>query len=246
MPDEHVVLVVMPAYNAARTLRDTWSSIPTDVVDEVLLVDDGSYDATLEVAARLPIRTIALPHNVGYGGNQKVCYLEALRLEADIVVMLHPDGQYDPVLIPDLIGPIQKSEADMVLGSRMLNPGSARKGGMPLYRYLANRGLTRIENAAFGEDYSELHTGYRAFSGSFLRRVPFMRNSNSFVFDTQIIAQAVAFKQRIVEVPIETRYFPAASSTSMKANLSYGAGTIGTMARYRLHRAGLKSKLFTA
>ena len=242
-----MILVVMPAYNAAQTLRDTWNGIPSDAVDEVLLVDDGSYDATLEVAERLPIRTIALPHNVGYGGNQKVCYLEALRLEADVVVMLHPDGQYDPVLIPDLVAPILKGEADMVLGSRMLTPGGARKGGMPLYRYLSNKALTRIENKALRQQFSELHTGYRAYSGNFLRRIPFMRNSDSFVFDTQIIAQAVAFRQRIYEVPIHTRYFPAASSTSMRANVSYGLGTLWTMARYRLHSSHLwRSRLFTA
>src|ERR1051325_3579831 len=138
----------MPAYNAARTLDATWRAIPSEVVDEVLLVDDGSLDATLAVAARLPIRTIALPHNVGYGGNQKTCYLEALRLEADVVVMLHPDGQYDPALLPALTAPILSGEAELVLGSRMLTPGGARAGGMPLYRYVSNRVLTTIENGA--------------------------------------------------------------------------------------------------
>jgi glycosyltransferase involved in cell wall biosynthesis len=243
---EPFVLVVMPAYNAAHTLRDTWNGIPLDVVSEVVLVDDGSYDATLEVASRLPIRTIALPHNIGYGGNQKVCYLEALRLGADVTVMLHPDGQYDPVLIPDLIAPIVAGEADMVLGSRMLTPGGARAGGMPLYRYLSNRALTSIENAALGRNFSELHTGYRAYSRAFLTTIPFMRNSDNFVFDTQIIAQAVAFKQRIAEVPIHTRYFPSASSTSMSANIRYGLGTLSTMGRYKLHRSKIaRARLFS-
>jgi glycosyltransferase involved in cell wall biosynthesis len=234
----------MPAYNAARTLAATWQAIPAAVVDEVLLVDDGSLDATLEVAARLPIRTIALPHNVGYGGNQKVCYLEALRLEAQVVVMLHPDGQYDPALLPDLVAPIQAGEADMVLGSRMMTPGGARAGGMPLYRYVSNKVLTNLENRALRTTFSELHTGYRAYSRRFLQTVPFMRNSNDFVFDTQVIAQAVAFKQRIVEVPIQTKYFSEASSTTMSANINYGLGTLWAVARYRLHRGGLRSRLF--
>ena len=243
----HSVLVVMPAYNAARTLTDTWAGISRDVVDEVLLVDDRSLDDTLEVAARLPIRTIGLPHNVGYGGNQKTCYLEALRLDADIVVMLHPDGQYDPAVLPDLIAPIQKGEADLVLGSRMLIPGGARAGNMPLYRFVSNKALTAIENRMLGTRFSELHTGYRAYSRSFLKTVPFLRNSNDFVFDSQIIAQAVALKQRIVEVPIQTRYFSEASSTSMRANFRYGFATLWTMARYRLHAAGLAhSRLFVS
>ena len=233
------VLVVMPAYNAARTLAATWEGIPRDVVDEVLLVDDGSHDSTLEVAAKLPIRTIALPHNVGYGANQKVCYLEAIRLEADVVVMLHPDGQYDPALLTDLVAPIVAGEADLVLGSRMLIPGGARAGNMPLYRYVANKALTAIENKVLGTGFSELHTGYRAYSRGFLETIPFMRNSDDFVFDSQLIAQAVAFGQRVVEVPIHTRYGADASSTSMRANVRYGTGTLWAMARYRLHRAGL-------
>jgi glycosyltransferase involved in cell wall biosynthesis len=239
------VHVVMPAYNAARTLEMTWEAIPPGIVDEILLVDDSSHDDTLAVASRLNLKTIALPHNVGYGGNQKTCYLEALRNNADIVVMLHPDGQYDPVLLPDLIQPILDGRADLVLGSRMLDPGGALAGGMPRYRYVCNKALTRIENAALRRDFSELHTGYRAYSRSFLERVPFLRNSNDFVFDTQVIAQAVAFRQRIVEVPIHTKYFSEASSTSMAANIRYGLGTLASMARYRLHRASVvRSRLF--
>ncbi|HUR76440.1 MAG TPA: glycosyltransferase family 2 protein [Acidimicrobiales bacterium] len=239
------VVVVMPAYNAAQTLRSTWSAIPGGVVDEVLLVDDGSTDSTLREAATLPIHTIALPHNVGYGGNQKTCYLEALRLGADVIVMLHPDGQYDPALLPDLIAPIVAGDADLVLGSRMLTPGGARAGGMPLYRYVANKALTFVENAAMRTSFSELHTGYRAYSRRFLETVPFMRNDDAFVFDTQVIAQAVAFGQRIVEVPIHTRYFAEASSTSMRANLRYGIATLGVMGRLMLHKAHLsKSRLF--
>jgi glycosyltransferase involved in cell wall biosynthesis len=239
------VLVVMPAYNAARTLAATTAAISREIVDEVLLVDDGSHDETLAIAASLPIRTIALPHNVGYGGNQKTCYLEALRLGAEVVVMLHPDGQYDPVVLPDLIAPIQRGEADLVLGSRMLLKGAARAGNMPLYRYVSNKVLTAIENRMLGTHFSELHTGYRAYSRHFLETVPFMRNSDDFVFDSQIITQAVAFGQRVAEIPIQTRYFAEASSTSMRANIRYGFGTLWTMVRYRLHTAGLlRSRLF--
>jgi glycosyltransferase involved in cell wall biosynthesis len=239
------VVVVMPAYNAAQTLRSTWEAIPEGVVDEVLLVDDNSGDATLTEAAQLPIRTIALPHNVGYGGNQKTCYLEALRLGAEVVVMLHPDGQYDPVLLPDLVAPILAGKADMVLGSRMMTKGGARAGGMPLYRYVANKILTAIENLAMGTSFAELHTGYRAYSRGFLETVPFMRNSDAFVFDTQVIAQAVAFDQRVVEVPIHTKYFPEASSTSMRANIRYGSETLFTMARLVAHKTHLfRSRLF--
>jgi glycosyltransferase involved in cell wall biosynthesis len=245
MPNGRFVLVVMPAYNAARTLESTWEGIPQGVVDEVLLVDDGSHDSTLEVARKLSIRIISLPHNVGYGGNQKICYLEALRSDADVVVMLHPDGQYDPGLLPDLIAPIVNGEADLVLGSRMMIPGGALEGGMPLYRFAANKLLTAIENLALRSAFSELHTGYRAYSRSFLQTVPFMRNSDNFVFDSQIIAQAIAFDQRVTEVPIHTRYHADASSTSLAANVAYGLGTLGVMVRWRLHAAGiLRCRLF--
>ena len=244
-PAQPRVLVVMPAYNAGRTLIDTWGAIPADLVDEVLLVDDGSRDDTLKVAASLPIRTISLPHNIGYGGNQKICYLEALRLGAEVVVMLHPDGQYDPALLPDLVAPIASGDADLVLGSRMLIPGGARAGGMPMYRYVSNKLLTAIENRMLATSFSELHTGYRAYSRKFLETIPFMRNSDSFVFDTEVIAQAVAFGQRIVEVPITTRYFAEASSTSMRANIRYGLGTLAVMLRFRLDQARLlPSRLF--
>jgi glycosyltransferase involved in cell wall biosynthesis len=183
---------------------------------------------------------------VGYGGNQKVCYLDCLESGADVVVMVHPDGQYDPVLIPDMIAPILRGEADMVLGSRMLTKGGARSGGMPLYRYVSNKLLTYLENRMLGTQLSEAHTGYRAYSRSFLETIPFMRNSDDFVFDTQVISQAVAFHQRIVEVPIHTIYHQDASSTTMTANVTYGLGTLWTTFRYWLHRHGIRSRLFSA
>ena len=240
------IVVVMPALNAARTLQRTVSAIPPEWVDEIILVDDKSTDNTLQLARDLPLHVVWHPHNVGYGGNQKTCYLEALRLGADVVVMLHPDGQYDPAVLPDLIAPIQAGTADLVLGSRMLVPGAARTGRMPLYRYVSNKALTAVENAALGTRFSELHTGYRAYSRTFLETVPFLRNSDDFLFDTQVIAQAVAFGLRVTEVPIQTRYFPEASSTSMRANVRYGLGTLWAMARYRLHTTGLwRSRLFS-
>lgn len=215
-------------------------------VDRVILVDDFSSDATIEVARSLEIDTIRHPHNVGYGGNQKTCYMEALRLGADVVVMLHPDGQYDPSLVPDLVRPVLSGEADLVLGSRFLTPGGARRGGMPLYKYVSNRFLTETENRVLGRRFAELHTGYRAYSRTFLESVPFLRNSNDFVFDSEIIAQAVHFDFAVHEVAVATKYFPEASSASLRQSLVYGLKTLATMARFFAHRRGLvRSRIFT-
>jgi glycosyltransferase involved in cell wall biosynthesis len=233
------VMVVMPARNAARTLEATVSAIPTSVVDEIILVDDKSTDSTLDVARRLPLHLIWHPHNVGYGGNQKTCYLEALQRGADVVVMLHPDGQYEPELIPRMIEPIINGEADMVLGSRLAVKGAWKKSGMPRYKFLANRFLTVIENQVLGTDFTELHTGYRAFSRELLLTVPFLRNSIDFVFDSEMITQAVHFGFKIVEVPARTRYFSEASSASARQSVVYGAKTLGATARFVLHRAGI-------
>ena len=241
------VIVVMPARNAARTLEHTVSAIPTDVVNEIILVDDKSTDETLEVAQRLPLHLIWHPHNVGYGGNQKTCYLEALQRGADVVVMLHPDGQYEPALIPRMVEPILAGEADMVLGSRLTEPGSWKASGMPRYKFVANRGLTIIENAVLGTDFSELHTGYRAYSRKLLLTVPFLRNSIDFVFDSEMVMQAIHFGFRIVEVPARTRYFPEASSASATQSVVYGVKTLGAAARLVLHRSGvMRSRKFLA
>ena len=192
-PSDLRVVVVMPARQAAATLERTFAAIPMDWVDEVILVDDSSTDDTVELARRLPVNLVWHPHQVGYGGNQKTCYLEALQRDADVVVMLHPDGQYEPELIPRMVEPIMRGEADLVLGSRLLIPGAARAAGMPLWKLVANRGLTAIENRIMGTQLSEAHTGYRAYSRRLLLTVPFLRNSHDFVFDSELLMQAAHF-----------------------------------------------------
>jgi glycosyltransferase involved in cell wall biosynthesis len=233
------VVVVMPAWNAARTLERTFGAISREVVDEVVLVDDKSSDTTAEVARTLPLHFIWHPHNVGYGGNQKTCYLEALQRGADVIVMLHPDGQYEPELIPKLIEPILRGEADMVLGSRLAEPGAARRGGMPLYKLLANHGLTWIENRVLGTRLSELHTGYRAYSRRFLMTIPFLRNSLDYAFDSEVLIQARQFEMRIVEVPARSRYFDDASSIRFGPAAVYGIKTLWSLVRFVLHRRGI-------
>src|SRR5438552_9225229 len=241
-PRKDRVVIVMPAYNAAKTLEETFRAIPAGYYDEIVVVDDHSRDDTAELARRLNVKAIRHPHNVGYGGNQKTCYMEALRDGADIIVMLHPDGQYDPAIIPEMIKPIQEGRADMVLGSRMMLPGGAAKGGMPAWKRVANRFLTTMENLAMGRKFSECHTGYRAYSRRFLETVPFLRNSNGFVFDTEVIFQAVQFEMPVVEVPISTRYFKDASSVGFRAGVVYGLGTLATAVRFLAHRAGVVAR----
>jgi glycosyltransferase involved in cell wall biosynthesis len=240
------VIVVMPAFNAGETLEKTWRQIPAGWVKRVILVDDASRDNTAEIARSLSLELIKHHHNVGYGGNQKTCYTAALREDADVIVMLHPDGQYDPTLLPDLVRPILRNEADMVLGSRFLDPGGARAGGMPFYKYASNRFLTTVENVVMRRRFSELHTGYRAYSREFLQAIPYLRNADDFVFDTQVIAQAVVWKARIREVPVATRYFPEASSASLRQSVVYGVKTLFTMLQLAIHRTGvIHSRLFT-
>jgi glycosyltransferase involved in cell wall biosynthesis len=246
VPDGVKVVVVMPARQAALTLEQTYAAIPRDAVDEVILVDDSSTDDTVAVARALPIHTVWHPHQVGYGGNQKTCYLEALQHDADVVVMLHPDGQYEPELIPRMVEPIVRGEADLVLGSRLLIPGAALAAGMPRWKYVANRVLTGIENRIMGTQLSEAHTGYRAYSRRLLLTVPFLRNSHDFVFDSELLMQASHLGFPITEVPARCRYFADASSVGFKVGAIYGAKTLWAGVRLVLHRNGvLRSRKFT-
>jgi glycosyltransferase involved in cell wall biosynthesis len=233
------VVVVLPAYNAERTLERTFAEVPPGVVDQFLLVDDASGDGTVAEAARLGIPYLVHPRNRGYGGNQKTCYTEALRLGADIVIMLHPDYQYTPRLIGAMAWLVGSGEFDVVLGSRILGRG-ALKGGMPRYKYVANRVLTLVENVLLGVKLSEYHTGYRAFSRRVLQTLPLEEASDDFVFDNQILAQSVAFGFSIGEISCPTKYFPEGSSISFRRSVRYGFGVLATAARYRLHRWGLR------
>ena len=238
-PLKKKVTVVMPAYNAAKTLKETYEQIPENVVDEIILVDDASRDDTYTRAQELGIVSLRHRHNLGYGGNQKTCYTAALERGADVVVMLHPDGQYDPSFLKPLIEPLLKGDADVMLGSRMFYRQNALKGGMPLWKYVSNIFLTTLENWTLGQKLSEYHTGYRAYSRHFLETIPFLRNSNDFVFDTQVLVQAAQFKMRIGEIPITTKYFTEASSVNFKTSLVYGIETLEVLARYLLHKSGL-------
>ena len=238
------IVVVMPAYNAARTLRQTWAEIPREYVDEVLLVDDGSADDTVALARALGIATFVHDANRGYGANQKTCYREALGRGADIVVMLHPDYQYTPRLLVPMAALIAVGQYDVVLGSRVLSEGALR-GGMPLYKYLANRVLTLVQNLLLARKLSEYHTGYRAFARTVLETLPLGENTDDFVFDNQMLTQAIAFGFRIGEVSCPTRYFPEASSIGFRRSVVYGCGVLATAVAYRLHRWGLRrSRLF--
>jgi glycosyltransferase involved in cell wall biosynthesis len=216
------IAVVLPAYRAEKTLELTYNDIPMDIVDEVILVDDCSDDRTIEEAKRLGIKNIVVHEkNLGYGGNQKTCYREALRLGADIVVMLHPDYQYPPKLITAMASMIASGEFDVVLGSRILGPG-ALKGGMPVYKYISNRFLTFLENVLLGHKLSEYHTGYRAFARKVFEKLPILENSDDFVFDNQILTQTIYFGFRIGEISCPTRYFPEASSINFLRSVVYG------------------------
>lgn len=238
-PGSHVV-VVMPAYNAARTLERTYADIPLDVVHDVVVVDDASHDATVAVAKGLGLRVLVHERNSGYGANQKTCYREALRLGADIVVMVHADHQYDATRIPQIIAPILNEEADMVMGSRILD-GKALAGGMPLYKFVSNRILTTLENLILNLRLTDLHTGFRAYNRQLLTRVPWAMNSDDFVFDTEMIVQAVACGFRLSEISVSARYFAEASSVNFRVSLRYGILTLGVLIRYLLHLAGGRS-----
>jgi len=233
------VAIVLPAYNASRTLRRTYEEIPHDLVDDVILTDDASSDDTVDLARQLGIYTLRHDRNRGYGGNQKTCYAAALARGADIVVMLHPDYQYSPKLVTAMAAMIVSGEYDAVLGSRILGNG-ALQGGMPRYKYVANRVLTLLQNILIGQKLSEFHTGYRAWSRSVLERLPLLNCSDDFVFDNQMLAQAVYFGFRIGEISCPTRYFPEASSINFRRSVVYGLGVLETSLSFRLHRLGLR------
>jgi glycosyltransferase involved in cell wall biosynthesis len=234
------VVVVMPAYNAARTLERTYADIPHEIVDRIILVDDVSRDETVEIARTLGLDVIVHRQNLGYGGNQKTCYDAALSAGAQVVVMLHPDYQYDATRIPALIAPILGGKADLMLGSRFL--GDPLAGGMPRWKYVSNRFLTRLENLAFGLSLSEYHTGLRAYSRHLLETIPYRLNSDDFVFDQELIAQVVAagMGSRIGEIAVPTRYFEEASSVGLRRSIVYGLSTVRVVLRYLLHAARVR------
>jgi glycosyltransferase involved in cell wall biosynthesis len=240
---KHIV-VVMPAYNAERTLRKTYAEIPREIVDDVILVDDQSQDRTPEIARSLNINTIVHSKNRGYGGNQKTCYKEAIKLGADIVIMLHPDYQYTPKLITAMASLIAEGLFDCVLGSRILGVGALR-GGMPRYKYVANRILTLVQNLLLDYKLSEYHTGYRAFSRELLETLPLNNNDDDFVFDNQMLSQVIYAGYNIGEITCPTRYMEDSSSISFSKAVLYGIGVIKTSVAFRLHRWGLRrNRLF--
>jgi glycosyltransferase involved in cell wall biosynthesis len=240
------IVVVMPAYQAAKTLVQTYAEIPKEIVDNIILVDDGSADDTTQLAKQLGLVTFVHLKNYGYGRNQKTCYREALALGADIVIMVHPDYQYSPKLIVSLAGMIAYGEFDVALGSRILGTG-ALKGGMPLYKYISNRVLTLFQNLLLSYKLSEYHTGYRAFSRQVLESLPLQANDDDFLFDNEMLAQIIFLDFRIGELSCPTRYFAEASSISFRRSLRYGLGVLTTSLKFRLQKAGLaKFKIFSA
>ena len=239
MLDGKKIIVVLPAYNAEKTLLDTYSEIPHEIVDETILVDDGSEDKTTKLAKELNIITYKHPNNLGYGANQKTCYSKALQRKADIIIMLHPDYQYTPKLITAMASIISNDLYDVVLGSRILGIG-ALKGGMPIYKYIANRILTLIQNTLLNYKLSEYHTGYRAFSKKVIQKLPLLENSNDFVFDNEMLAQIIYFGFDIAEVTCPTKYFKEASSINFFRSVQYGLGVIWTSIKFRLSKNHIK------
>jgi glycosyltransferase involved in cell wall biosynthesis len=233
------VIVVMPAYNAESTLEKTFRDIPAGCVDEVILTDDQSKDNTVAIARRLGITVLEHQQNLGYGGNQKTCYDEALRRGADIIVMLHPDYQYDPRVIPFAVGFIQTGICDVVLGSRIRTRRETIDNGMPIYKYLSNRFLTTVENIALGQNVGDFHTGFRVYHRKVLETIAWHKNSNDFVFDTEFLAQAVYHGFRIGDIPIPTRYFAEASSINFSRSLQYGLLTLAVMGKFLLQKTKL-------
>jgi glycosyltransferase involved in cell wall biosynthesis len=244
MLNEKKIVVVLPAYNAEDTIEKTYSELPFDIVDDVLLVDDNSADQTLEIAKKLGIKAFLHNKNYGYGRNQKTCYQEALKLDADIVVMVHPDYQYTPRLVTAMTSMIAYGVYDIVLGSRIIG-GGALKGGMPFYKYISNRLLTAIENILLGSKLSEFHTGYRAFSREILDNLPIHLNSDNFRFDNEMLAQIIYAGYKVGEISCPTKYFQEASSISLKNSVIYGLGVLATALKFRMQKAGIiNSRLF--
>lgn len=238
------IVIAMPAYNAALTLEKTYYALPEGSYDHIILVDDASSDNTLEIASKLDLLTIRHRKNRGYGGNQKTCYTKAFEVGADVIVMLHPDYQYDPSIVKDIVQPILRGEADVVLASRMM--GDPLAGGMPLYKFLANRFLTTLENLVLGTHLTEFHTGYRAYSRQALESVNFEANSENFVFDNEILVQFVIKKLRIKEIPVSTRYSFDSSSVSFRSGVIYGLSILKTILKYLLFKWGIiKLKQFS-
>jgi glycosyltransferase involved in cell wall biosynthesis len=238
------VVIVMPAYNAEKTLARTYYNIPKELRAKVIVVDDESQDKTVKVAQDLGLETFVHPKNLGYGGNQKTCYWEALKSNPDMVVMIHPDYQYDATLTPDLIKPIIDGRFDIMLGSRIRSRKEALEGGMPLYKYFGNRFLTLIENFVLGLNLSEYHTGFRAYTGRVLRTLPVQRFSPDFVFDQQILISAIASGFKIGEISIPVRYLPEASSINFSRSVRYGIMTLLNLLQYILYKLGVNSNIF--
>lgn len=238
------ICVVMPAYNAEKTLRQTLAEIPSEYIDDIILVDDASTDQTVQIARELGIHTVVHTQNFGYGGNQKTCYRQALERGADIVIMLHPDYQYTPKLLVAMGALIAAGQYDIVLGSRILSEG-ALQGGMPLYKYVSNRFLTLVQNLLLSKKLSEYHTGYRAFSREVLETLPLDRNSNDFIFDNQMLAQAIYHGFHIGEISCPTKYFPEASSINLGRSIVYGFGVLKVSLLFRMSKLGLlQPKIF--
>lgn len=233
------IVIVMPAYNAEKTLERTLADIDRSWVDEIILVDDGSSDGTVELARHLGLRVFVHEKNTGYGGNQKTCYTEAIKIGAEIIIMVHPDHQYDPRVVPYLVQPLLDGTCDAVFGSRMLG-GRPLEGGMPKWKYLANIFLTAVENATFYMYLTEYHSGLRAYSRRYLETINFLANSDDFVFDSEIIAQGVLHGMRIREIPIETRYFSEASQIGLWRSIVYGLSIMKTLVKFKMHKKGLK------
>lgn len=233
------IVVIMPAYNAERTLKKTFDSIPHNIVDQIILTDDKSTDKTVAVSSELGIKTFIHEKNKGYGANQKTCYKEALRAKADIIVMLHPDCQYDPRVIPFAIGFITTGICDIIIGCRIRTRAETLEGGMPLYKYISNRFLTTLEDIILGQNLGDFHSGFRVYKRDVLEKINYSQNSNDFIFDTEFLVQAVLCGFRIGDIPIPTRYPPEASSINFTRGLKYGLQTIGVMIKYILYKSGI-------